>query len=408
MNCGILEIGKTTYGSHKGKPLYKVNTNLNDKIYVPSNKPLGIYYVFIKEENDRWIIDNYIGSPGDYHVDCTYIISYLDIYRPSHQKKLKSITDIIKPPIEYDYEVFTIDPPNSEDRDDAFHFDEKTGEIGIHITNISSVSDDLIPLLKIQPESIYVDKNYHMLPKPLMESGSLQEGTLRHCLTLILSDEGIKWKITKVKVIHNYTYQYQCPEWIIKKLDVNTTTEMVTKLMTVYNSQAAILLKDKLSIFKSDQVYTRKYTGYTHCTSPLRRLVDLITQKQINSIITNQEFPNYALDLDKINQWRLSNKKAQLLFKAVQLSYKIKGKEEVDLLYTGYNNGLIFKIIPYDIYHIYNFDSKSIDIKDNKVIIHLPNKTVELTSRITKLKGTIIPNIKTKFPSEKLLIQPHF
>jgi hypothetical protein len=408
MIAGILDLTtRTTYGSRNGKLLYRVNCS-EEGVNVTTTKPPGnVYYVWIKYEDNKWVVVDYIGTPGNYVADCTYLIAYLNIYYPPHQKKLKYITDAVNEPTTAEYNIFTIDPRGAEDHDDGFHFTDK--EIGIHITDISSISDKLIQTIKSQPESIYVDKNYHMLPCQTMQSGSFVECTYRYSVSLLIKGEILEWKLSTVKIEKNYTYddKFTIPEWVYKKFNVTIPTDLVAQLMQFYNQEAAKLLKKEKSIFRDEQ-YTEEYCGYVHVTSPLRRLVDLVTQKQLVAVLKNKKVPQHNLDLEFINEWKQNSKKANLLFQLLKTVYQLPKEETVDMIYTGLSyEKLVFKIPKYNISHIYNFDSKSILIDGNKTQLRFHDKLIIIKVG-QKLKGKLIPNTKAKFPTDKLLLQPHF
>lgn len=109
----------------------------------------------------------------------------------NHQKILDELKDSV---VEYD--VFSIDPPESKDIDDAFHFkemlEERGSEIGIHISCPYYFFKDILDKIMDIGTTVYMPhKIYNMLPQIYSENYvSLIQDEKRHALSLILQIDG--------------------------------------------------------------------------------------------------------------------------------------------------------------------------------------------------------------------------
>lgn len=128
--------------------------------------------------------------------------------------------------------IFSIDPPNCLDVDDALHFETKNDGfcLGIHIADVSEWIEEgslLDQYAQKRMSSIYLpNKTYHMLPQELSENYcSLLENQKRYSLSLLLD------------IDFNYNIKgYQFVSTIIKN----------KKKMTYKDAENLILRKDKL------------------------------------------------------------------------------------------------------------------------------------------------------------------
>jgi len=177
---GILFLdSKIKYGSIKEKQLY---------LFKPTNKKYPHFYVPYKPQNNQklyvtinfnyWNIDNkfpigtlaeIIGPIGDINSEYEHLRHFYNIknniWKIDNNKYkndtvlLESIQNKIA-----DFEVFSIDPLNSKDIDDAFHFkyieSEKKYEVGIHIANPFVFFKDEINII-----IIYESINYNMFSR---------------------------------------------------------------------------------------------------------------------------------------------------------------------------------------------------------------------------------------------------
>jgi exoribonuclease R len=185
-----------------------------------------------------------------------------------------------------DYNIFSIDPANSNDFDDAFSIkvlDDNTILLSIYIANVTILMDslNLWSSFSERISTIYLpDKKRPMLPTILSDClCSLQAGSSRCALVLDLvinrdSGEIISTKYSNSIIRVNKNYVYEEPDLIkngdyiflldtVKKLsknyryinNVKNSHEVVCYLMILMNYfSAKELLKAKVGIFRSTVV----------------------------------------------------------------------------------------------------------------------------------------------------------
>lgn len=273
-------------------------------------------------------------------------------------------------------EIISIDPDGCKDIDDALSIYPKQNNliIDIHISDVYYLLNNLDILNKVENvTSIYLtDYIKHMLPTIISSNlGSLIEKNIRFMLSIKIvfsPDENriISTSLRKTfgKIKKNYTYD-NYPRKIDKyKRDIENIYTLITKetikitdshklieaLMIIYNTEFCNIIEkqgkksiyriqkanndihnkiedsrlDKfLSIIKSrcaEYSYekvshaTLKINNYTHATSPLRRIVDLINQEifytEDQIICDNFSKYNNNQPLEYINQYNNKLKKA--------------------------------------------------------------------------------------------------
>ena len=279
--------------------------------------------------------------------------------------------------------IFTIDPENSLDFDDAFsieHIDNgnangnTTYKISVYIANVYFWLETLglWKSFSSRVSTIYLpDRKRPMLPTILSDNlCSLQEGETRFSfvmdITLIVTDTGVEikqveYKNAAIKVYKNYRYEepalvYKNKDYttlfdITKKMDKTVTdshdivsfwmikmnsecgkymaekeigifrmancanmidpdfhketnflqlTQNTQRIIKMWNNVSGqYILYDKNTIMKHDIMKTQ---NYSHITSPIRRLVDLLNQIWISRSLKIIEKPS-ADSADFFHNW---------------------------------------------------------------------------------------------------------
>jgi exoribonuclease R len=235
---GILYLdSKIKYGSIKDKPLYlfKPTNKKYPNFYVPyknTNNKDSLHKIYVIIQFKKWDITDKlpigtliesIGKIGDKNSEYEHLRIFYNLRNNNwkvNNDKIKYDIEIINnlKNIKEDYTVFSIDPPNSKDIDDAFHFkkiNETNYEIGIHIASPNIFFENNLFEIMNRVATIYLpDRKYNMLPNNYADNYiSLLENEKRHVITLILTfDKNLKLinkeiRESVVKNIKNYSYE---------------------------------------------------------------------------------------------------------------------------------------------------------------------------------------------------------
>ena len=407
--AGILYLNKNRKYGFNGKntPYY---------IFKPLNKkyPTFIVASTIKNTLKNYIIisfhkwptdskypygkcEHIIGSIGIYENECDVLLYKHNLIFPRF-KIHKSIitqhqtlnTNIKKS----DYNVFSIDPVDCKDIDDAISFTsyDKYIEIGVHITDVSYYINDLQHLLKNLTTSVYcLHKQINMIPDVYAtDICSLLENNYRKCISVIyhfshdykLLDYEIK--LTNVYIIKNLSYDnaelyiknknkdysYLVDLWnFMTQYDTSVTDThiLIEKLMVLTNHKIAstlynydkdntllrihpspsiintidnkitdnklqefLKLKNYHAAIYEKNVITPYHYGldlniYTHFTSPIRRLSDIITHINVKKYLEKQPLLDTKnMEISHINEVNKSTKKLSFDYKIIDLLYKFK------------------------------------------------------------------------------------
>lgn len=201
---GILRLNsKTIYGITKNKstmrefiPIYPKSSI---KLYVATKKQYQSknVYVYVKRENDTLNICEYIGEIGNLDIELEVIRRITMLGWANNRKfiDLKNyvVNDLTPERVYIDKNIFTIDPENCLDIDDALHIEEYTDhyEIGIHIADVSSyipVDSELDIELRDRAESIYLPHTtINMMPITLAtEICSLRKDKISRSYSVIV------------------------------------------------------------------------------------------------------------------------------------------------------------------------------------------------------------------------------
>jgi exoribonuclease R len=286
------------------------------------------------------------------------------------------------------WKVFSIDPDDSLDFDDAFSIKSIDNNIliSIYISNVPIIIDylNLWESFSERVSTIYLPDN--KLPLlPLMLSDNIcslkeKETRIAFCMDILVNNEGdiinTSFKNVAVKLKYNFRYEsttllnynnYNLLFSIVKKMYpiVNDSHDLVAQLMILMNNYCAKLLLEKNNgIFRSTiennnlpnniktllllsnytGLYTTNYNNthhnllnlnaYTHITSPIRRIVDIINMICFMKDILSDKsiiFYNYWISkIDYINDIIKRTKKVQNI---CNLLNKIINHE---IIYEGY------------------------------------------------------------------------
>lgn len=232
---------------------------------------------------------------------------------------------------------------------------------------------------------------------------------------------------------------------IYEEFDSHTFIE---KLMTIYNSEIADLFishRNTLAIFRNqkscitceqknvDNTITKflniinkaaaEYSfennghislglnSYVHITSPIRRYVDCFNQKALLSILDKKFMFNLSIDLDMINKYQISIKKAERMFAKLKLkqilnnqiitTYIYNVDEKYMYLYlSDYKISIRKKLIEKGLENIIstNCSCNCIEITNNHTeeIITLP-LLKKLNVNIFSICNSIYPKFKVTF-----------
>ena len=313
---GVLILkGNKTYGrSENGKLLYKC---IPDDRRMPTflisyeMKNVGFSKVFVnqyvtvnfsewKDKHPRGVISQLIGPVEvldnfyEYQLYCKSLNASIQNFTKNTSKALKShphdafienirvkYPDIIDRTNNTEWNIITIDPPNSQDFDDAFSIrtlENGMQQLSIYISNVTIWMDvlNLWESFSRRISTIYLpDRKRPMLPTILSDClCSLQEKHTRLAFVMDLIIEGevitdIKYSNCMIKVAKNYCYEepallesknynkiIETTKILTKKYkyinNVRNSHEMVCYLMILMNyNTAKNLMKHKNGIFRS-------------------------------------------------------------------------------------------------------------------------------------------------------------
>lgn len=223
-------------------------------------------------------------------------------------------------------EIYSIDPLNCLDIDDALHYnfniDTKEHEIGIHIADVSSYIEENTILdleLSNRVETIYCykSKQIDMIPKELsIEHISLLEGKEKRAFSIIFKlDENyniinVDYKKTLIIVKKNLTYEKAqemiFDNFVIKnlyfigqKLKEKITNEFIEdkpydthQMVAIYMIYANKYVSEKIKSFSPDKVLLRTHTNNTNITNKNKSINNLLEYK---NKLANVENANYQI-----------------------------------------------------------------------------------------------------------------
>ena len=283
-------------------------------------------------------------------------------------------------------DIISIDPYGCRDIDDAFSIKPKNGDIivDIHISDVYYLLTKLNILDNVENvTSIYLDSYIKgMLPDIISNNiGSLLEKNKRFMLSIeitynIQNKSIVNTRLRKTigMVRKNYSYDnypkkynkyFECVSEIYKLIthqvmEVNDSHKFIEALMIVYNTIFSHITSEKsIQIYRIQQYnYDKKYinncdkslqhfmdliqsnsaiystkkeghstleiSNYTHATSPLRRIVDLMNQEIFYSNHCNLL---QKIDLDYINLFNQNLKKTYRDIHKILLAFNVYNNE---------------------------------------------------------------------------------
>ena len=293
--------------------------------------------------------------------------------------------------------IFTIDPIGSRDLDDAVSIRKHGLQYSVitYISDVVAVLEyyNLWNHLTLQVATLYTcDKIYTMLPTSLSNDiCSLLEGNLRKviCTEFIIEDniiKDVKFYPKTIYITKNYSYeedsllnckQYQTLYHIIQTLQlpfkytIKNSHDVVEVLMILTNYYSAKeLAKKQAGIFRKVDYKESNETGeleeflsrwkwmkseyvvydrslynnlehdmlqldmYTHVTSPIRRLVDILNQIILYNNISDTARVFYKRWIDNINAINKSMKAIKKIERYSTILYHVNSFPEQ--IYTAY------------------------------------------------------------------------
>ena len=341
--------------------------------------------------------------------------------------------------------TYSIDPAGSKDIDDAFSYDFNNKILSIHITDLSNLEISNLDNLVSKGFTFYdSDSNINLFPEDISEDNfSLLENKIRNVITMNINLNDGTYSFFKniIQVFKNLSYEdadiflNESNKWITMKNDlevyfgkINDSHQLIEKMMIEYNSKFSLFLENttdsypirihkglkqdilddliKLNIiddnlrnkicFHAAEYVNNKFSEeknhkhlnikkYTHATSPLRRVIDVINQKIA--------FSSNSFDVkdicDKVNERNKAFKKAYNDIKILNLINDNNNDDKMfDALILSFDD---FKIKVY----IMELDIvKYIDIFNGKMqkIFFINNKdgnSVRIFHRTTKESITL-------------------
>lgn len=213
---GIINMSSKTKFNQNGKNYYLFNPiNKNYSKFYVSSKNKSTNKIFCLIDFLDWPINSLypygnlievIGNVGNLESEYKSLLYLNNIFSKNlkfDKKKIENDQYIINNLKKHDYEIFTIDPKNSKDLDDGFHYIDNLNykELGIHISNPSKLLGNEIDKIIDKVSTIYLNENLNMIPKIYSENlCSLIENTRKYCVSLII-------KISNENEIINYEFK---------------------------------------------------------------------------------------------------------------------------------------------------------------------------------------------------------
>lgn len=229
--CGIIDVkSNVIYGYNKKKhPKKKCHIDFGFEQNIVTFIPIQ-QFVYSKNiyamlnYSDEFSLCNIIGYIGEYESEKKYIKSKCISNWDSDDKyKLKNIIPNNKSIERIDLtnkKIFSIDPPNCKDIDDAIHIEKIENniyEIGIHIVDVSDtieMNSKLDDEISKRGKTIYFeDETINMIPNEIMNELSLIENKIRKTFSTIFNinyetGEIINYHFCKSLIKNNKNFTY--------------------------------------------------------------------------------------------------------------------------------------------------------------------------------------------------------
>ena len=370
--------------NHKNYPIFMVGKKQTNQFhkYIENNYVLIKYKAWDGKHPEATLIET-IGTVSSieyytiYLMYCKQLVFKLVKWKPISPISCKISED------RTNREIITIDPMGSKDLDDALGIEQvdNTIIISTYIANVSLLLYylDVWNIKNDQVSTIYLhEKNIPMLPRQFSENiASLLEQTERYALAtdFTMRDNkiiNVRFIPCKIKVFKNYTYEESsllensAYKKIVEHYPGNNSHDIVELLMKNTNYYAAKeLYKHKRGVYRTTiEKYKSSYVNYAesnlahedlnldmymHVTSPIRRIVDILNQMQLQRDIillteeANEFYDYWSNRLDYINEQTSAIRKVQnksILMHALQDS-----KDRIydaEIIEVGENKYLVF------------------------------------------------------------------
>ena len=362
--------------------------------FIVASKIKGENEYIIVKPIDKEFNENPYGENAGFDIGKVSNLNYtkkaLFYYYKLNFKKYKGkIPTITYSPVEIKDNIISIDPTGCRDIDDAVSYGGN--KLKIYLADTTEINMNIFNNACKQCTTVYTDdKIQHMLPEKMMESCSLLKNLFRRANVCEINIDS-NYNITDVhfyqkiiKVNENYSYQEADNENlpyintimdIVENINFNynqhngsRSHKVIEKLMVMVNNLVVkeLLKTNKQFIIRKHtknnsnitvppifsnfyDIYTsnsaeyvlydkeHKHSGlgikqYTHFTSPLRRLVDLVNHLILftDKIFTNVELQNICTNCNEINK-RI--KKYDIECKKLNL---LNIDTDYDITYDGY------------------------------------------------------------------------
>ena len=285
---GIINMSSKTKFSYKNKNYYLFN---------PINKEYPKFYVSTKNKNNNkiyclidfldWPINSLypygnlieiLGNVGNLESEYKCLLYLNNIFSKSlkfDKKKTQNDENIINNIDKYDYKIFTIDPKNSKDLDDGFHYISNNNfkELGIHISNPSKLLINDIDKIIDKVSTIYLNENLNMIPKIYSENlCSLLENTKKYCVSLIINFDNnnniINYSFKESIVLIEKNYDYD--EFDKKYKKNSTLIDIINITKKIFNQED---IDSHLFVEKWMIYYNKKIIEYFKSKSLIENLI---------------------------------------------------------------------------------------------------------------------------------------
>ena len=360
--CGILNIKSSiTFGftnKRKPKKLFMSFDKRMTNFIVPiqnNNYFSNDIYVMIKFEywntTDKYptgSIEHIIGEIGDINAERNYLKLICTCKWINNKKLNFNNSHTIERSDFSNYNVFSIDPDDCKDIDDAIHIVKYDNfyEIGVHIADVSTfiVSKDIDAEIEKRSQSLYLaTEKVNMLPNDLAENFySLIQNEKRNCFSVLFYLDVNHNSVKEPKFLHthiinkkNYTYD-EASIIIDNNSNINETDndlKLLAKLFSrtidakgtnVTNDMLAVkgtnVTNDMLAVKGTNvtnDMLAVKGTNVTNDTHKLIEKLMVLTNTTVAKKIS--QTPTYLLrkhennDIDDVTSNSLINSKIKLL-----------------------------------------------------------------------------------------------
>lgn len=373
--CGILLLnGTTTFGRHKKRCYYLCRSYQKElpSFLIPYKPPTGFVKsrtnLFVRFRYESWTgrlptgtLLETLGTITDYHAFCRYQLHCHGLWqKPPPITTSLTLNDRV--PVRHSF-VFTIDPQDCRDFDDAFSVTEDY--ISVYIANVPLVLENIKYWKWEQTASIYCTTHTrNMLPHAISEDicSLRNDHQNKTCVVLDINRKTgqMEFSLCQCIITRNFTYQeddllklsdYQTL-WDFAKIQNNMiqdSHDVVSFYMMLFNKYAAQSVPDivyRATIDSEKHVAYFPYRGtytcsksthaalddgyYGHFTSPIRRVVDIVNLIQLQKHFRLHTFDDHTEDF--LKEWQ---GKIDFLNDQTRQIRKIENQCKALALFTG-------------------------------------------------------------------------